>query len=305
MFTFLPEAFGERRSGTQLLQMFFNCRQFEGEDLRNYSHALSRLLSSVVKQSPDCLANEQGILRDQFVEGVRDAALRRELRKLIREKPHLTLFEIRNEAILWSMEESRPIRVATSRPVHSEMLRETEGTSVRSENQNSAVLNDVLQVISRQDKRISEQEQTISKLTKAVRELTVQRSVSVQPNFKPPSKSPPRFTENGEPICFRCNGVGHIARRCTVRRGGRPKSATQTTGGQETISPSVALGQAAQGVVSGLPPEGTSRDRFLERAVGTCPMVDLKIKGVPVSCLLDTGSQVSTITEEFFRSIWR
>ncbi len=57
----------------------------------------------------------------------------------------------------------------------------------------------------------------------------------------------------------------------------------------------------SQGLVSGSPPEGTSQDRFLERAVGTCPMVDLKIKGVLVSCLLDTGSQVSTITEGFFR----
>ncbi len=30
-------------------------------------------------------------------------------------------------------------------------------------------------------------------------------------------------------------------------------------------------------------------------------MVDLKVRGVQVSCLLDTGSQVSTITEAFFR----
>ncbi len=301
LFTFLQEAFGERRSGTQLLQMFYNRKQLEGEDLRNYSHALSRLLSSVTKQSLGGLANEQGILRDQFVEGVRDAALRRELRKTIREKPHLTLLEIRNEAILWSMEESRPTRVANSRPVHSEVLSETKGNAAGSETQTSTVLNDILQVITRQDKRISEQEQTISELTKAVKELTVQRSVSVPQNFVPLSKSPPRFTEEGEPICFRCNEVGHIARRCTMRRGGRPKSAARTDERQENQGPSMALSQATQGVVSGSPPEGTSRDRFLERAVGTCPMVDLKVRGVQVSCLLDTGSQVSTITEAFFR----
>lgn len=300
LFTFLREAFGERRSGTQLLQTFYNRKQLDGEDLRNYSHALSRLLSSVAKQSPGGLANEEGILRDQFVEGVRDAALRRELRKIIREKPHLTLLEVRNEAVLWSMEESRPTRVANSRPVHSELLGETGGTSVGSEKQ-TTLLNDILQVISRQDKRLNEQEQTISELTKAVKELTVQRSVSVPQNYAPVSKPPPRFTEEGEPICFRCNGVGHISRHCTVRRGGRPSSAARTTQGQEKQGPSVALSQAARGVVSDSPPQGTSRDRFLERAVGTCPMVDLKIKGVPVSCLLDTGSQVSTITEGFFR----
>ncbi len=46
LFTFLREAFGERRSETQLLQMFYNRKQLEGKDLQNYSHALCRLLSS-------------------------------------------------------------------------------------------------------------------------------------------------------------------------------------------------------------------------------------------------------------------
>ncbi len=125
--------------------------------------------------------------------------------------------------------------------------------------------------------------------------------MSVPQNCVPLSKSPPRFTEEGEPICFRFNEVEHIARRSTMRRGGRPKSAARTNERQENQGPSMALSQTTQGVVSGSPPEGTCRDRFLERAVGMCPMVDLKIRGVLVSCLLDTGSQVSTITEAFFR----
>ena len=44
-----------------------------------------------------------------------------------------------------------------------------------------------------------------------------------------------------------------------------------------------------------------SHDQLLQRAVGTCPMVEIRVGGVSVPCLLDTGSQVSTITEEFFR----
>ncbi|KAL1278989.1 hypothetical protein QQF64_025662 [Cirrhinus molitorella] len=49
---------------------------------------------------------------------------------MIREKPHLPLLDIRNEAILWSMEESSPTRVANSRPVHSELLSETKDNAV-------------------------------------------------------------------------------------------------------------------------------------------------------------------------------
>ena len=44
-----------------------------------------------------------------------------------------------------------------------------------------------------------------------------------------------------------------------------------------------------------------THDQFLARAVGTCPVVEMKIGGVSTRCLLDTGSQVSTVTEQFFR----
>lgn len=59
------------------------------------------------------------------------------------------------------------------------------------------------------------------------------------------------------------------------------------------------MSQAIQGENTGskmLP----SHDVLLQRAVGTCPVVEIKVRGVPISCLLDTGSQVSTITEKFF-----
>lgn len=51
----------------------------------------------------------------------------------------------------------------------------------------------------------------------------------------------------------------------------------------------------------GSTPSDSYRNRLLQHAVGRCPVVDLKIGGVGVSCLLDMGSQVSTITEHFFK----
>ena len=44
-----------------------------------------------------------------------------------------------------------------------------------------------------------------------------------------------------------------------------------------------------------------TKERFLENAVGECPEVDIQIDGIPLRCLLDTGSNVSTLTESFFR----
>lgn len=44
-----------------------------------------------------------------------------------------------------------------------------------------------------------------------------------------------------------------------------------------------------------------SREEIVSRAVGKCPIVHIKINGVAVPALLDTGSEVSTINESFFQ----
>lgn len=44
-----------------------------------------------------------------------------------------------------------------------------------------------------------------------------------------------------------------------------------------------------------------TKERFLERAVGKCPEVEIHAGGVAIRCLLDTGSNVSTLTESFFK----
>uniref|UniRef100_A0A3P9I2U1 Gypsy retrotransposon integrase-like protein 1 n=1 Tax=Oryzias latipes TaxID=8090 RepID=A0A3P9I2U1_ORYLA len=52
-------------------------------------------------------------------------------------------------------------------------------------------------------------------------------------------------------------------------------------------------------------PEGSpkilTKERFLKNAVGKCPVVDIQIGGIPLNCLVDSGSNVSTLTESFFR----
>ena len=47
--------------------------------------------------------------------------------------------------------------------------------------------------------------------------------------------------------------------------------------------------------------EGTSPgSNICQRAIGKCPVSKVKMGGVTVTCLLDSGSEVTTITEEFF-----
>ena len=44
-----------------------------------------------------------------------------------------------------------------------------------------------------------------------------------------------------------------------------------------------------------------SPERILKKAIGKCTYSEVLVQGVAISCLMDSGSQVSTITKSFFR----
>lgn len=236
LFTCLRGAFREKRSTPQLLHAFYARRQLEGEDLRDYSHALSQLLNSALQQSSDAVADAQLALRDQFIEGVRDSALRRELRRLIREKPRSSLFDVREEAIMWALEDRpRSSNVARSRNlVGASPTDVTEQANLITDSPTDLrpTLQEVVKIIAQQGKAISE-------LTNAVRELTTQNLSSGGGSKSSRPKVQPKYTSDGQPICLRCEGVGHIARHCTAPR--RPES-----------KPNVTPSPATQG--NGIPP---------------------------------------------------
>ncbi|KAK0152860.1 hypothetical protein N1851_005474 [Merluccius polli] len=60
------------------------------------------------------------------------------------------------------------------------------------------------------------------------------------------------------------------------------------------LTPSDATAHASEGVLLGRP------SQTAPTLLGNCPVVEILIEGIAVPCLLDTGSMVTTITEEFF-----
>ena len=235
LFSCLRGAFREKRSTPQLLHAFYARRQLDGEDLREYSHALSQLLNSALQQSPNAVTDTQQALRDQFIEGVRDSALRRELRRLIREKPDSSLFDVREEAIMWALEDRpRSSNVARSRNLVGGIPDEVSGKAnlpSDSPTDLTVTLQEVVKIIAQQGKAIGE-------LTNAVRELTTQNISSVGDSKVSRPKVQPKYTSDGQPICLRCEGVGHIARHCTTpRKPGGQSSATPCPAVQGNGSP--------------------------------------------------------------------
>lgn len=210
LFKYLREAFRDKRCIAQLLHDLYNRKQKDGEDILGYSHALCQILRVVLKQDPNALANEQKVLRDQFIEGLSDPLLKRELRKFAREKPDSTMLQVREEAYLWSVEDASHSKASKSRPKGDSGDRETQCNAMSAHEQNVGTVGDLFKVVAEQGKQISE-------LTAAVKTLTMQRTNSSEQN-NTRRRPQLKFTDDGKPICLKCQGEGHIAKNCPQKQ---------------------------------------------------------------------------------------
>ena len=202
----LLDAFGERRSVAQLLKAFYERKQKDGETLRSFSHGLSSLLGKVRQRDPKTVI-EEGTLRDQFIEGVRDLHLRRSLKKMVREHPSASFLDIREEAMSWAEEDER--RTASCRELASEVKHTASGESVTSK---PGSLKELKETLAEQDDKIARLTATIDKLVKA--------GSMGKPKLRRPFKQP-QFDAEGKPICFKCSKAGHIAKDCPNK--GKPE----------------------------------------------------------------------------------
>lgn len=237
LFCYLQEAFGDKRSASQLLQNFYSYKQSEDQSILDFSHGLSQTLNLVTRHYPGAVAKEGMALRDQFVEGVRDTSLRRELRKYVRMHPKSTLIDVRDEAYLWASEES-PVstkNVKSKARAYSFMSTDAQCAAM-SVNDDQIDQRNVIQSppeqgrvntmyqVSKKNvglddvvKLLAEQGKVITELTQAVKDLTTQNKSNV--GVRQPVT--PKFTADGKPICFKCQIEGHVAKQCPQKRNQR------------------------------------------------------------------------------------
>lgn len=199
IFSILQELYGCSQSYVALQEAFFSRRQQEGETLLEFSLALMGLLEKVRQKSPTAMPNAEILLRDQFVEYVCDASLRRELKQLVRRQPYSTLLEVRGEAIRWEREgmpggaRGRSLSV----PLAHGFQYEVQGRCSSSEKSEMGELREMLKL----------QQEQLNQLTQSIARLQ-------GPHPRPRTQS----FRSGPIICRRCQKPGHFARECEGER---------------------------------------------------------------------------------------
>lgn len=131
------------------------------------------------------------------MEHVRDVMLKRELKRLVREKPSSTLLEVQSEALRWVEEGNREVVASYVQP----WCNVTQGRVVEPEPkvrfQESSELKEVKEMLRQQQVQINE-------LTQHLESFMSQKNESSVTSTR----------QNSSRRCLRCNRVGHIARYC-------------------------------------------------------------------------------------------
>lgn len=199
----LKEAYGHPYSLTASQKRFFDRKQKAGEGLREFSHSLLSLAGDINRCNGGVeLCGEQTI-RNQFAENVRDPSLRRELKRLIRQDPNIKFSALRRESMLFWEEDNVPDRASYNLAPEDAAV-ECSGitTTNKSVNPDSFLL-ELRDAMRKQEEKLEGLAQQVARL-----------QVSEGRRGRRPRQEP-RYDSAGRPICFRCQGVGHIARFCS------------------------------------------------------------------------------------------
>ena len=219
IFTILFDNFGCDQTYVSLQRQFFQRRQQDNESIREFSHALLHLMELLESKDPRGVSNSDLVIRDTFIENVRDTKLQRELAHLVRQHPNYSFKDVRNAAIKW--EKRGP-------PACGQRARAYSCDSNASGLGQGDV--DTNAIAARPSDELAELKECLRKqqvqLDAILKHLG---SSSTAPNYTspqdPPSSSRPKqyqFQPDGKPICMRCHKAGHIARFCRVEMGGLP-----------------------------------------------------------------------------------
>ncbi|KAI2643757.1 Modulator of apoptosis 1 [Labeo rohita] len=204
IFSILQDLYGCSQSYVALQEAFFSRRQLEGETLLEFSLALMGLLEKIRQKSPTAMPNAEILLRDQFVEYVCDASLRRELKQLVRRQPQSTLLDVRSEAIRWERE-GMPGGArgrSLSAPLAQGFQYEVKG-GVRLGGRSSPEKSEMGEL----REMLKLQQEQLNQLTQSVARLQAPHS---RPRTQP--------FRSGPVICRRCQKPGHFARECEGER---------------------------------------------------------------------------------------
>ena len=289
----------------QLQQKFYGRTQERHETVDDYADALMESLLKIIEVKAEAIADKDDlVLKERFAEGIFDAGLKREMKRLNTERPTMKFFELRDSARSWE-EDSKD----------KKHTRSSEAAAAEVSLQSDAITSKFLQLFEEQQKQLKELSETVKLLKEGPptqgssnfrgrghgrfshrrgynrrggHHNFQDRGHSQDESRDSRHRNDHEATDKTKPtICYYCNGENHTEKYCLKKKNDQWKLSLNSSSHVVTICE-----------MKNVMPE--SLRRKFHKIAGKCPEVLVSIAGVKIWCLLDSGSQVSTVTESFF-----
>ena len=245
----LRSVFGDRGSAVKLQREFFLRKQQPSESLYDFSLELLKMADSVEKKDKNAFQDKNNLLIEIFIEGVRDSAIKGELRHVKNDDPDISFFDFREKVCHWFDKEVITLKTSKSCEMSSESV-EYDVASIHSSyksgsKDDSASLAEVLKFMKLQSQKLEEQQKFQQDQQKKIDSLSNQlcrmkQYPSTQTNYRGRSQNQSTRTGSANqdgtstfrPItCYTCGGKGHKSSQCPSDSG-RNKQIFQHSRGQ-------------------------------------------------------------------------
>lgn len=229
LFKVLRATFGEQLTATQAMRKFFGRRQQEREPIQDFAHSLMILLSRVERLDSAAVPEKDKLLRDQFLENLRDSTLRREVRRWVRDHPEKTFNEIREEVQQWLSDDEPSTRRAGSREMAATFENPTQLTCGEVSGQQKLISDLITGQKVLADGLQKQQEALARHIEEQGRALARQNELLVGLMSKL-EKDQPRGK------CYECGSPQHYRNRCPKRKPGMGGSSSKPDEPQDQLA---------------------------------------------------------------------
>ena len=268
------------------LREFYDRKQMAGERIRSYGYDLQEKLRRLKRCDTKCISDPDTMLKEQFVLGLREDNLRREMKRQAKEQPTLIFNLLMQAAIDWSEEEE------TSQATRDKSHTRGAVSSVVTEETPPALS---LQALHESIQKLAVRQEELYRVVQGPEMRNTARGR--QQRF-------PQRDETGQLICYNCGEPGHISRECRKGQGRRRQAnafVSDVTSGDHDGQAEGTIRTATVGPITPTSVLVTEHRATPMGAFGNCFTINVIIDGVKTCCLLDTGSEVTTMSEGHFK----
>ncbi len=330
---FLLESYGDRLATGELQRLFLERQQRHGESVRDYAVDIERRFLRLTRHDGKLYSCPDTTLAEQFIEGLGDSYIRNTCRDRFEQGTMKAFRELREYAIKREGREEARDKTKAPSDIFNSAVRLGDSNVPRSE--------DLLQVFREMSDRVVEAVRQVARPSQSfgtrdhysgqppragncyncnspghfVRECPLRRRPPRQRFGQSETYNPSHQREQSEtyyPSHQREQSETYYpshqrASSLQPAQAGDLRQAEQHTTPQRSLGPSTPQGPnpvtshtSEVGVAS---TSAGMNEEFISKAVGECFSVVVTFCDVPVRCLLDPGSQVTTVSERFFRNV--